>query len=107
MHGRIFLLQVLRAIGIVVRIRERSMNKQLLNRREFNRRWVMLGASLASVGTSAVALSSAPARAAPSRVKFPDGTTVPALGQGSAGLAQGRRPEAAEEEALRTGLRSG
>jgi len=83
------------------------MNKQLLNRREFNRRWVMLGASLASVGTSAVALSSAPARAAPSRVKFPDGTTVPALGQGSAGLAQGRRPEAAEEEALRTGLALG
>jgi diketogulonate reductase-like aldo/keto reductase len=37
-------------------------------------------------------------------VKFHDGTIVPALGQGSARLAQGRRPEAAEEEALRTGL---
>ena len=32
---------------------------------------------------------------------------VPALGQGSAGLGQGRRPEAAEEEALRTGLSLG
>ena len=40
-------------------------------------------------------------------VKFPDGTIVPALGQGSANLAQGRRPEAAEEEALRTGLSLG
>jgi diketogulonate reductase-like aldo/keto reductase len=37
-------------------------------------------------------------------VKFPDNTIVPALGQGSARLAQGRHPEAAEEEALRTGL---
>ena len=35
------------------------------------------------------------------------GTIVPALGQGSANLAQGRRPEAAEEEALRTGLSLG
>jgi diketogulonate reductase-like aldo/keto reductase len=40
-------------------------------------------------------------------VKFPDNTIVPALGQGSAGLAQGRHPEAAEEEALRTGLSLG
>src|SRR4029077_13707148 len=40
-------------------------------------------------------------------VKFPEGTTVPALGQGSANLAQGRHPEAAEEETLRTGLSLG
>jgi len=40
-------------------------------------------------------------------VKFHDGTNVPALGQGSANLAQGRRPDAAEEEALRTGLALG
>ena len=40
-------------------------------------------------------------------VKLPDGTIVPALGQGSADLAQGRRPEAAEAEALRTGLSLG
>ena len=40
-------------------------------------------------------------------VKFRDGTVVPALGQGSASLAQGRHPEAAEEEAMRTGLSLG
>jgi diketogulonate reductase-like aldo/keto reductase len=38
---------------------------------------------------------------------LPGGTIVPALGQGSANLAQGRRPEAAEAEALRTGLSLG
>jgi aryl-alcohol dehydrogenase-like predicted oxidoreductase len=47
------------------------------------------------------------ARAATPTVKFPDGTIVSALGQGSAGLAQGRHAEAAEEEALRTGLSLG
>jgi diketogulonate reductase-like aldo/keto reductase len=83
------------------------MNKQLLNRREFNGLWVTLGASLSSVGTMIVALPSASARAATPTVKFPDGTVVPALGQGSANLAQGRHPEAAEEEALRTGLSLG
>ena len=40
-------------------------------------------------------------------VKFHDGTIVPALGQGSWHLAQGRHPEAVEEEALRTGLSLG
>jgi diketogulonate reductase-like aldo/keto reductase len=83
------------------------MNKQLPNRREFNRLWVTLGSSLASAGSMIVALSSAPARAATPTIKFPDGAIVPALGQGSAGLAQGRHPEAAEEEALRTGLSLG
>ena len=83
------------------------MNKQLLNRREFNGLCVALGSPFFSVGTMIVALSSASARAAPPMVKFPDGAIVPALGQGSANLAQGRRPEAAEEEALRTGLSLG
>jgi len=83
------------------------MNKQLLNRREFNGLWVTLGSSLSSVGTMIVALSSASTRAATPTVKFPDGTIVPALGQGSANLAQGRHPEAVEEEALRTGLSLG
>ena len=40
-------------------------------------------------------------------VKFPDGTVVPALGQGSARLGQGRHPETAEEEALREGISLG
>lgn len=38
------------------------------------------------------------------RVSFPDGRTVPALGQGSWHLAQGRHPVPAEIQALRTGL---
>jgi diketogulonate reductase-like aldo/keto reductase len=83
------------------------MNKQLLNRREFNGFCVALGSSLSSVGTMIVARSSASARAATATVKFPDGTIVPALGQGSAGLGQGRHPDAAEQEALRTGLSLG
>jgi diketogulonate reductase-like aldo/keto reductase len=83
------------------------MNKQSLNRREFNGLCVALGSSVFSVGTMIVALSSASARAAPPMVKFPDGAIVPVLGQGSANFAQGRHPEAAEEEALRTGLSLG
>src|ERR1700747_469588 len=83
------------------------MNKQLLNRRGFNGLWVTLGSSLSSVGTMIVALSTASTRAATPTVKFPDGTIVPALGQGSANLAQGRHPQADEEEALRTGLSLG
>src|SRR6516225_3851191 len=83
------------------------MNKQLLNRREFNGLCVTLGSSFFSIGTMIVALSSASARAATPTAKFPDGAIVPALGQGSAGLAQGRRPDAAEEEALRTGISLG
>src|SRR5436305_9782361 len=78
------------------------MDKQWLNRREFNGLCVAFGTSLSFVGATIP-----PARAATARVKFHDGTTVPALGQGSANLGQGRRPEAAEEEALRTGLSLG
>jgi diketogulonate reductase-like aldo/keto reductase len=40
-------------------------------------------------------------------VKFRDGSVVPALGQGSARLGQGRYPQAQEEDALRTGLSLG
>src|SRR5713101_7042736 len=83
------------------------MNRQSLNRREFNALWVTFGSSLYSVGTMTVALSSPSARAVTRTVKLPDGTIVPALGQGSASLGQGRRPKDAEEEALRTGLSLG
>src|SRR5438876_1938220 len=83
------------------------MDKQLLNRREFNRLGVALASTLSSAGTMIVALSSRSARAATPTVKFHDGTILPALGQGSANLGQGRHPEAAEEEALRTGLSLG
>ena len=91
------------------------MIKQLLSRRKFNRFCAALGSSLPAVSAIA-ALSSAletseaigagsngPTRA----VRLRDGAVVPALGLGSARLAQGRHPEAIEEEALRTGLSLG
>jgi hypothetical protein len=91
------------------------MIEQLLSRRKFNRFCAAAGSSLPA--TSAIAaLSSAletsetigagsngPTRA----VRLRDGAIVPALGLGSARLAQGRHPEAIEEEALRTGLSLG
>jgi len=92
------------------------MNQRLLNRREFNGLCVALGSSFSSAGPMIAALPSASARAAAAgaaangasgTVKFRDGTVVPALGQGSAGLAQGRHPETAEEEALRIDISLG
>jgi diketogulonate reductase-like aldo/keto reductase len=86
----------------------------LLNRREFNGYCVALSLSLPAIGTMTAALTSSSALAtglasdSPGRtVKFHDDTIVPALGQGSARLGEGRHPEAAEEEALRTGLSLG
>jgi len=79
----------------------------IVNRRGFAGLCVALGSSLASAGTIMAALSNASARAAIPTVKLRDAAIVPALGQGSANLAQERRPEAAEEEALRTGLSLG
>jgi hypothetical protein len=91
------------------------MIKQLLSRRKFNRFCAALGSSLPATN-AIVALSSAletseaigagsngPTRA----IRLRDGAIVPALGLGSARLAQGRHPEAIEEEALRTGLSLG
>jgi diketogulonate reductase-like aldo/keto reductase len=87
----------------------------LLNRREFSGRCAALGLSLPAVsamfaapsGASAFAATETAPNTAARTVKFPDGTIVPAIGQGSAQLAQGRHPEAVEEEALRTGLSLG
>ncbi len=93
-----------------------DMDKQLMSRREFSRLCAALGSSLSGVGATFAALSGTPSLAATTglasngagrTVKFRDGTVVPALGQGSARLAQGRHPEAVEEEALRTGLSLG
>jgi len=91
------------------------MIKQLLSRRKFNRFCAALGSSLPAVSAIAAlsraletseaigAGSNGPTRA----VRLRDGAIVPALGLGSARLAQGRHPEAIEEEALRTGLSLG
>src|SRR5689334_12573075 len=79
----------------------------IVNRRDFTGLCVALGTSVPSVVTMMTALSNSSAAAASATVKFPDGAIVPALGQGSANLGQGKRPDAAEEEALRTGLSLG
>ena len=88
---------------------------RLVDRREFNGFCAALGAS-AAVGTTTAALSNAATLAVATvagsgsgmrMVKLPDGASVPALGQGSWHLAQGRHPEAVEEDALRTGLSLG
>jgi diketogulonate reductase-like aldo/keto reductase len=95
-------------------MKKEDMGKQLLSRREINGLCAALGSSLPAASAIIAALSSASALAtgaasdSPGRtVKFPDSTIVPALGQGSARLGQGRHLEAAEEEALRTGLSLG
>jgi diketogulonate reductase-like aldo/keto reductase len=80
---------------------------RLLNRREFNRLWA-LGSFVASSGALALdAATTVASNGAAQTVKFRDGAAVPAIGQGSAGLGQGRHPAAEEEEALRTGLSLG
>ena len=79
---------------------------KLLSRREFSTTCMVISSFVASSGASA--LGAATTALAPTgvgrSVKFRDGTVVSALGQGSARLAHGRRPQAEEEEALRTGF---
>jgi diketogulonate reductase-like aldo/keto reductase len=80
----------------------------LLSRREFNERCVALGSLAALSGASALDAATAVAATGTARtVKFRDGTSVPAVGQGSWHIGQGRHPAADEEEALRTGLSLG
>src|SRR5579864_4254674 len=74
---------------------------RLLTRRALGAFGASLGAA-ASLGRPALADS--PGLNAARIVKFRDGPVVPALGQGSARLGQGRYPQTQEEDALRTGL---
>ena len=82
------------------------MNKQL-NRRQF-------GANCAALTSSAMLAVPAHAQdigvasqAAPRTIKFPDGTIVPALGQGTWHLGQQKHPTMFEEQALREGVALG
>jgi diketogulonate reductase-like aldo/keto reductase len=80
----------------------------LLSRREFNERCVALGSLVTLSGALALDAATAVAATGTARtVKFRDGTIVPAIGQGSGNIGQGRHPAADEEEALRTGLSLG
>jgi len=86
----------------------KSSDTKLLNRREFNERCIALGWLVTSSGALALDGTTAVAAADTARtVKFRDGTIVPAIGQGSWHIGQGRHSAADEEEALRTGLSLG
>ena len=83
------------------------MDKHLLSRRQLNALCAAVGLSLPAAGAVIEGLSRASALAAdaaPRTVKLPNGTIVPAVGQGSWHLGQGGHPAALEEEALRTGI---
>ena len=85
-----------------------SRDTRLLSRREFNERCVALSSLVTLSGALAVDAATAAALTGAARtVKFRDGTIVPAIGQGSWHIGQGRHPAADEEEALRTGLSLG
>jgi len=86
------------------------MSDHPLNRRQFAARCAAFGLAFPALGAAVGAqpAGSAAARQAAARtVKLPDGTRVPALGQGCWHLGQGRHPPQLEEEALRTGLALG
>jgi diketogulonate reductase-like aldo/keto reductase len=83
-------------------------NAKLLSRREFNGICAAFGSFVTCSGASAPdAAGGVPSNGGGRTVKLPDGTVVPALGQGSAGLAKRRHPQAEEVEALRTGISLG
>jgi len=85
-----------------------SRGTRLLNRREFNGLCGALGSLVASSGALAFAAATAVASNGTARtVRFRDGTVVPAIGQGSWHIGQGRHPAVEEEQALRTGLTLG
>ena len=68
-----------------------------LTRRQFG----LAAAAMGLLGLEAVAQPAGPT------VQLPDGSRVPALGQGSWHLAQGRHPALEEEDALRLGISLG
>ncbi len=87
--------------------------KRLLNRRQFNARCAAFSLSfptlplVAAQAAAQVMGSGVASKPAARTVRFPDGATVPALGQGCWHLGQERHPPAVEEEALRTGISLG
>jgi hypothetical protein len=89
-------------------------DRRRLNRRELTGYFLTFSLAVPTLVTMAAAPSAAAppaAGVAPNAldrtVKFRDGTVVPALGQGSARLGQGRHPATVEEDALREGISLG
>src|SRR6516164_6423665 len=89
--------------------RKVKIDARTLNRRELSERLLTFSLAIPTIVTMAAAPSAgaAPATAPNGTVKFHDGAVVPALGQGSARLGQGRHPKTDEEEALREGISLG
>ncbi len=83
-----------------------TVNKNLLTRRQFTARCAALSVSLPAI-SRALAATEPPSKPTAPTVRFPDGTAVPAVGQGSWHLGQARHPPADEEEALRAGISLG
>ena len=81
------------------------MNRHLLSRRQFTARCAAFG--LALPAASAMLGARAEEQKGARTVKLPDGTTVPALGQGCWHLGQGRHPPDVEQDALRKGMSLG
>jgi diketogulonate reductase-like aldo/keto reductase len=92
-----------------------TVNKHLLSRRQFCARCAAFGLSLPALSAvlavqrsaRVLADTGAASETAGRTVRFPDGTAIPALGQGAWHLGQGRHPLAVEEEAVRTGISLG
>src|SRR5665213_3462569 len=92
-----------------------TVDRYFLNRRQFSARCAAFGLTLplvravhATPGAAQVlTATSAGSPDAAHTVHLPDGTAVPALGQGAWHLGQGRHPPAVEEEAIRTGIALG
>ncbi len=85
-----------------------TVNTHLLSRRQFSARCAAFGLLLpAAISARALAATSAASETARRTVSLPDGTSVPALGQGAWHLGQGRHPQGVEEEAVRTGISLG
>jgi diketogulonate reductase-like aldo/keto reductase len=85
------------------------MNKHLVSRRHFGELCAALGLSLPLAGVFDALLSKAALAvdAAKHTVRLRNGTIIPAVGQGSWHLGEGRHPAELEEEALRTGISLG
>jgi hypothetical protein len=78
----------------------KSRDTRLLSRREFNERCVALSSLVTLSGALPLDAATAVALTGAARtVKFRDGTIVPAIGQGSGNIGQGRHPAADEEKA--------
>ena len=83
------------------------MSKWFLDRRQFNAICATLGLSASVSAVDAVSGLLLGADSPGRVVKMPTGAVVPAVGQGTWHLGQGRHPAELEEEALRTGISLG